>query len=178
MAKVDEIISEKKELDLKVKSLTEKVKTLGRQSAELSQTCKLLEKECKNLKGQREQEKERSPILQAAISHDFVSSLEGQDEKVKYYTGLPTYKCLRAVFDFTFPPQSHNDDKFTLTHFQQFVMTLMKLQLILGDHGDLVLADRRFTIDKSIGFYCAEVKTPPFTRGKPQLTKSEVDFSW
>ena len=45
-------------------------------------------------------------------------------------------------------------------------------------HGDLVLADRRFTIDKSIGFYCAEVKTPPFTRGKPQLTKSEVDFSW
>jgi len=97
-------ILEKKELDLKVKSLTEKVKTQGRQSAELSQTCKLLEKECKNLKGQREQEKERSSILQAAISHDFVSSLEGQDEKAKYYTGLPTYKCLKAVFDFTFPP--------------------------------------------------------------------------
>ena len=44
-------------------------------------------------------------------------------------------------------------------------------------HGDLVLADRGFTIDKSVGVYCAEVKIPPFTRGKPQLTKSEVDFS-
>jgi len=40
-------------------------------------------------------------------------------------------------------------------------------------HGDLVLADRGFTIDKSIGFYCAKLT---FTRGKPQLTKSEVDF--
>jgi len=45
-------------------------------------------------------------------------------------------------------------------------------------HGDLVLADRGFTIDKNIGVYCAEIKTPPLTRGKPQLTKSEVDFSW
>jgi len=30
---------------------------------------------------------------------------------------------------------------------------------------------------RAVGVYCAEVKTPPFTRGKPQLTKSEVDFS-
>jgi len=29
---------------------------------------------------------------------------------------------------------------------------------------------------RAVGVYCAEVKTPPFTRGKPQLTKSEVDF--
>jgi len=81
MAKVNEIILEKKELDLEVKSLTEKVETQGRESAELRQTCKLLEKECENLKGQCEQEKERSSILQAASSHAFVSSLEGQDEK-------------------------------------------------------------------------------------------------
>jgi len=44
--------------------------------------------------------------------------------------------------------------------------------------GDLVLADRGFTIDKNICVYCAEIKTPPLTRGKSQLTKSEVDFSW
>jgi len=73
MAKVDEIISEKKELDLEVKSLTEKVETQGRQSAELCQTCKLLEEECKNVKGRCEQKKERSSVLQAAISHDLVS---------------------------------------------------------------------------------------------------------
>jgi len=58
-AKVNEIILQKKELDLEVKSLT------SRESAELRQTCKLLERECKNLKGQCQQEKERSSILQA-----------------------------------------------------------------------------------------------------------------
>ena len=32
--------------------------------------------------------------------------------------------------------------------------------------GDLVLADRGFTIQDSVGLHCAEVKTPPFTKGK------------
>ncbi|XP_065889366.1 uncharacterized protein [Dysidea avara] len=41
--------------------------------------------------------------------------------------------------------------------------------------GDVVLADRGFIIQESIGLYCAEVKLPPFTRGKKQLTKVEVD---
>jgi len=41
--------------------------------------------------------------------------------------------------------------------------------------GDIILADRGFTIQESIGLYCAEVKLPPFTRGKKQLTKVEVD---
>ena len=43
--------------------------------------------------------------------------------------------------------------------------------------GDLVLADRGFTIQDSVGFYCAEVKTPPFTKGKKQLSRHEVDWS-
>ena len=38
-------------------------------------------------------------------------------------------------------------------------------------HGDLVLTDRGFTIDESVGIYCAEVKIPLITPGKPQLTK-------
>ncbi len=42
--------------------------------------------------------------------------------------------------------------------------------------GDLILADRGFNIHDSAGLYCAVVKLPPFTKGKPQLTKSEVDF--
>ena len=43
--------------------------------------------------------------------------------------------------------------------------------------GDLVLADRGFTIQDSVGFYCAEVKTPPFTKGRKQLSRHEVDWS-
>ena len=43
--------------------------------------------------------------------------------------------------------------------------------------GDLILADQGFNIQDSAGLYCAEVKLPPFTRGKKQLSKAEVDVS-
>lgn len=41
--------------------------------------------------------------------------------------------------------------------------------------GDLVLADRGFNVHEAAGLYCAEVKLPPFTKGKKQLTTCEVD---
>ena len=41
--------------------------------------------------------------------------------------------------------------------------------------GDVILADRGFTIQESVGMLCAEVKIPPFTKGKKQLSKLEVD---
>ena len=41
--------------------------------------------------------------------------------------------------------------------------------------GDLVLADRGFTIEDSVGLHCAEVKMPPFMKGKKQLSRPEVD---
>ena len=43
--------------------------------------------------------------------------------------------------------------------------------------GDLILADRGFNIHEHAGLYCAQVKLPLLTRGKPQLKNSEVDFS-
>lgn len=41
--------------------------------------------------------------------------------------------------------------------------------------GDVILADRGFTIQDSVGMLCAEVKIPPFTKGMKQLSKLEVD---
>ena len=41
--------------------------------------------------------------------------------------------------------------------------------------GDMILADRGFTLEDTVGLYCAEVKIPPFTRGKRQLSQVEVD---
>ena len=41
--------------------------------------------------------------------------------------------------------------------------------------GDVVLVDRGFTIQETAGLYCAEVKLPPFTGGKTQLSTVEVD---
>ena len=41
--------------------------------------------------------------------------------------------------------------------------------------GDIVLADRGFTVQDAAGLYCAQVKLPPFTKGKKQLSNCEVD---
>ena len=41
--------------------------------------------------------------------------------------------------------------------------------------GDKVLADRRFDIQESAGFLCAEVYIPSFTRGKCQMEAKDVE---
>ena len=41
--------------------------------------------------------------------------------------------------------------------------------------GDMIMADRGFTIQSVAGMYCAEVKIPPFTKGKKQLIKVDID---
>lgn len=41
--------------------------------------------------------------------------------------------------------------------------------------GDVVLADRGFNIEESVGLYCASLKTPAFTKGKTQLSPYEVE---
>ena len=43
--------------------------------------------------------------------------------------------------------------------------------------GDVILADRGFTVHDSVGICCAEVKMPPFTKGKKQLSQPEVDMA-
>ncbi|XP_015371818.1 PREDICTED: uncharacterized protein LOC107167328 [Diuraphis noxia] len=41
--------------------------------------------------------------------------------------------------------------------------------------GDIVLADRGFTINESIGFHYATLKTPAFTKGQPQLHPCSIE---
>ena len=43
--------------------------------------------------------------------------------------------------------------------------------------GDLVIADRGFTCSDAAKMVLAEVKVPPFTKGKKQLEKQEIDWS-
>ena len=40
--------------------------------------------------------------------------------------------------------------------------------------GDLVLADRGFTVCESVGLYCAQLKIPECNRGKFQLEQKSV----
>ena len=41
--------------------------------------------------------------------------------------------------------------------------------------GDVILADRGFTIQESAEMYCAGVRIPPFTKGKKQLSRVEIE---
>lgn len=57
------------------------------------------------------------------------SSFENNDEKVKYYTGLPNFIMLMTIFDFVkdyIPKQRVNSE---LSQFERLIMTLMRLKL-------------------------------------------------
>ena len=41
--------------------------------------------------------------------------------------------------------------------------------------GDQILPDCWFNVQDSVGLFCAEIKIPPFTKGKKQLSQMEVD---
>ena len=45
------------------------------------------------------------------------------------------------------------------------------------EHGDVILADRGFTIADDIGVFGAKLEIPAFTRGKAQLSQREVEMS-
>ena len=41
--------------------------------------------------------------------------------------------------------------------------------------GDLVLADRGFTVHEEVGLHCAELQIPAFTKGKKQLAACDIE---
>ena len=60
-----------------------------------------------------------------APDKDFLNS----SEKVRFYTGLPSYEVLMVVFDHVAPHVPRRLGCTTLNRFQEFVMVLMKLRL-------------------------------------------------
>ena len=55
------------------------------------------------------------------------------DDLVKFYTGLPCYSRLKAVFDLVFGSLLAKHGNSSLSLFQEFILTLMKLRLNLRD---------------------------------------------
>ncbi|EDO41516.1 predicted protein, partial [Nematostella vectensis] len=53
-------------------------------------------------------------------------NLKGDDSKVRFYTGLPSFEILMATFEFVKPSVK---SKSLLSSFQEFVLVLMKLRL-------------------------------------------------
>ena len=73
----------------------------------------------------------------AAFSEQFLQN----DDYVKFYTGLPSYKVLKTVFDFVVPSTQHPTK---LTSFQEFMIVLAKLRL------DSPLQDFAYRFDVSV----------------------------
>lgn len=272
---------------------------LLRENRMLTETCTQVQEECKTL--ERSKAESENIAAQASLSQE---SFLNKDAKVKYYTGLPNYATLIALFHFL-SPCVEVGSRSVLSAFQQMIVVLMKLRLNVGDQdiafrcgvsqstisrcfnkwidamnvrmkplvkwpereelmksmpmdfrksfrqcvtiidcfevfierptnvkaraqtwsnykhhntvkfligiapqgvitfiskgwggrvsdihltehcgildnlmpGDLILADRGFNIHDSVSMYCAEVKLPPFTKGKKQLSKAQVDLS-
>ncbi len=62
----------------------------------------------------------------AAFSEELLQS----DSYVKFYTGLPSFQVLKALFDFVAPPvQFLNKNPTKLTNFQEFMIVIAKLRL-------------------------------------------------
>jgi len=53
---------------------------------------------------------------------------------------------------------------------------LMKKNLSLLEHGDIVLGDCGFTVSSDIALQGARLEIPAFTRGKNQLSQKDVEM--
>ena len=73
-------------------------------------------------------------------------TITNDERKIQYYTGLPTLSVLRAVFDIT-AKDLPADNTHACTLFEQFLITLIKLRLNLGDQD---LAYYRFAISVNL----------------------------
>ncbi len=122
-----------------------------------------LERECDKLR------EENLKMKQELKSLKTIDNFLNDIKKVCYFTGLPSIETVRAIFDYIFISKGWGgrvSDRY-LTENCGILDNLLP--------GDLVLADRGFNVQDAAGLYCAEVKLPPFTKGKKQLSKHEVD---
>ena len=77
--------------------------------------------ECENLRSENQELK--SKLKTSSLESD---SFKDNDDKVRYFTGLPSFAVMLVIFNFICP---HMSLKSTLSAFQQFLLTCMRLRL-------------------------------------------------
>jgi len=103
-----------------------------------SRYIKALEDECLRSTSKLDKNSKPNPLSQDAFKDD--------DQKVNFYTGLPSFQILMVIFNFVSPHVKHGSSKtHALSKFEEFIATLMKLRLGLFDQ-DLAY---RFGVNQS-----------------------------
>ena len=94
--------------------------------------CQRLDKKVQQLNSEKEKLQKVYINLKSRTSYKSEVMMQ-DDKKVKYYTGLPSFSMLKAIYDFisTDAPTCMVDAK--LDVFEQLMLVLMKLRLNLGD---------------------------------------------
>ena len=133
MAEIDEMEAlcmvlkqENDTLRKRTEFLEAEIRRIAVEGAETKSELEKKTKECSELTDTNEK-------LRDTIKHQSMDdqSLQGDDARVKYYTGVPCFATLMAIFNFI---SVHvQDGKTALSNFQQFLLVLMKLRLNLGD---------------------------------------------
>ena len=134
MADIDKLERENDHLKSENMQLRKECEWLKDENSRLAKETDVLKIDCQKLRREHEQLTTMNRTLEDTIRKQSLNEefFEDNNAKVKYYTGLPTFTTLMAIF--TFVSTSLEDNSRTvLSHFQQFLSVLMKLRLNLGD---------------------------------------------
>ena len=124
--------------------LKEDSQRLLKENSSLREQYQHLPEECKKLKESKTES--GSKLSKLSLSE---KSFRDNDVKVKYYTGLPNFAILMALFN-SLVPCVENGNGSVLSRFQQMMVVLMKLHLNLGDQ-DIAF---RFGVNQSTVSRC------------------------
>ena len=94
-------------------------------------------------------------------------------ERVKFYTGLPSFVTLRASFHFVSCHVNTSSIVSSLPNFQQFLLTLMKLHLNLFDKDFRYRCGiSQTTVSRYFKKYCRLIQCFHSTSGSGQMART------
>lgn len=101
---------------------------LKKSKEELAIKCTSLEQQLSKVTKEKKELEEKVAALSKQVLNE--ATIKDDAKKVKYYTGLPNFAVLKAIYNLASKELQESAD-FPL--FQQFLITLVKLRLNVGD---------------------------------------------
>ena len=134
-----QLVMDHEQLKLVNQKLLDETEYLKKQNSILIKRCEELQEESRLAAEMSAKQLAAGNIMQQA-------SLQNDDSKVRYYTGLPNFAVLLTLFNYLVNSRGVEfGNRSALDLFQQFMVVLMKLRLNLGDQ-DLAY---RFNVSQS-----------------------------